>query len=116
MSNEKQLERLVYDAVPDSEDGHDVHVGGAADSGEEEALGALKRSRQKSRSITCMHFGYTARMLSLVIHARDYIQYRGQERGGFMRAMVLHHSCSRLRLLYIYIWSVCPMVSILFQP
>ena len=45
MSNEKQLESLVYDAVPGSEDGHDVQVGGAADSGEEEALGVLKRSR-----------------------------------------------------------------------
>ena len=88
MSNEKQLESLVYDAVPGSEDGHDVQVGGAADSGEEEALGVLKRSRQKSRSITCMHFGSTTRMLILVIHARDYIQHRGQERGGFMRAMV----------------------------
>ena len=83
-----KLESLVYDAVPDSEDGHDVQVGGAADSGEEEALGVLTHSRQKSRSITCMHFGSTTRMLILVIHARDYIQYRGQERGGFMRAMV----------------------------
>ena len=45
MSNEKQLESLVYDAVSGSEDGHDVQVGGAADSGEEEALGVLKRSR-----------------------------------------------------------------------
>ena len=88
MSNEKQLESLVYDAVPGSGDGHDVQVGGAADSGEEEVLGVLKRSRQKSRSIMCMHFGSTTRMLILVIHARDYIQYRGQEGGGFMRAMV----------------------------
>ena len=112
MSNEKQLESLVYDAVPDSEDGHDVHVGGAADSGEEEALGVLTHSRQKSRSITCMHFGSTTRMLILVIHARDYIQYRGQERGGFMRAMVCiivvpDSDCC------IYILSVCQMASVL---
>ena len=57
MSNEKQLESLVYDAVPGSEDGHDVQVGGAADSGEEEALGVLKRSRQKSRLIAYMYLG-----------------------------------------------------------
>ena len=57
MSNEKQLERLVHDAVPGSEDGHDVQVGGTADSGEEEVLGVRKRSRQKSRLITCMYLG-----------------------------------------------------------
>ena len=57
MSNEKQLESLVYDAVPDSEDGRDVQVGGAVDSGEEEALGVRKRSRRKLRLITYMYSG-----------------------------------------------------------
>ena len=51
-------------------------------------------------------------MLILVIHARDYIQYRGQERGGFMRAMVCiivvpDSDCC------IYILSVCQMASVL---
>ena len=57
MSNEKQLERLVHDAVPGSEDGRDVQVGGAADSGKEGALGVLKCSRQKSRLIMYMYLG-----------------------------------------------------------
>ena len=57
MSNEKQLERLVHDAVPGSEDGRDVQVGGAADTGEEEALGVRKRSRRKLRLITYMYLG-----------------------------------------------------------
>ena len=57
MSNEKQLERLVHNAVPGSEDGRDVQVGGAADFGEEEALGVLKCSGQKSRLIMYMYLG-----------------------------------------------------------
>ena len=47
MINEKQLESLVYDAVPGSEDGRDVQVGGAADFGKEEALGVLKCSGEQ---------------------------------------------------------------------
>ena len=106
------MERLVHDAVPGSEDGRDVQVGGAADSGDEGVLDVLKHPRQNSRSITCMHFGSTTLMLILVIHARDYIQYRGQERGGFMRAMVCIIAVPDSDCC-IYILSVFPMVSVL---
>ena len=57
MSNEKLLERLVHDAVPGSEDGRDVQVGGAADFGKKEALGVLKCSGQKSRLTMYMYLG-----------------------------------------------------------
>ena len=51
------MERLVHDAVPGSEDGRDVQVGGAADFGKEEALGVLKCSGQKSRLTMYMYLG-----------------------------------------------------------
>ena len=39
----------------------------------------------------------------------------GPGKGRIYESNGMHHSCSRLRLLYIYVLSVCPMVSILFQ-